>query len=152
MALSFENRKEGKMSENNNFLQDKDINLDPNQDLSLLDREVKEVPHDVKEDDYILEVKNLKMYFPINISVFKTVPLKAVDEVSFKIRRGETFGLVGESGCGKTTLGRTILQLYQPTAGEVYFNGKQVKGKAALKEFRRKATIVFQDPYSSLDP
>ena len=140
------------MSENNHFLQDKDINLDPNQDLSLLDREVKEVEHDVKEDDYILEVKNLKMYFPINVSVFKTVPLKAVDEVSFKIRRGETFGLVGESGCGKTTLGRTILQLYQPTAGEVYFNGKQVKGKAALKEFRRKATIVFQDPYSSLDP
>ncbi|MCR5491591.1 MAG: ATP-binding cassette domain-containing protein [Bacilli bacterium] len=92
------------------------------------------------------------MYFPINVSVFKTVPLKAVDDVSFKIRRGETLGLVGESGCGKTTLGRTILQLYSPTSGEVRFNGEVVKGKKALQEFRRNATIVFQDPYSSLDP
>lgn len=130
---------------------DKDINLDPAQDLSSLDKKVKKVKHDIK-DDYILEVKNLKMYFPISLSLLKTVPLKAVDDVSFKIRRGETLGLVGESGCGKTTLGRTILQLYTPTSGEVYFNGKQVKGRTALKEFRRNATIVFQDPYSSLDP
>ena len=126
-------------------------NLVQNQDLSLLDAEVKRVEHDVK-DDNILEVHNLKMYFPINLSVFKTVPLKAVDDVSFSIKRGETLGLVGESGCGKTTLGRTILQLYTPTGGEIYFNGKQIKGKAALHEFRRNATIVFQDPYSSLDP
>ena len=126
-------------------------NLVQNQDLSLLDTEVKRIEHDVK-DDNILEVHNLKMYFPINLSVFKTVPLKAVDDVSFSIKRGETLGLVGESGCGKTTLGRTILQLYTPTGGEIYFNGKQIKGKAALHEFRRNATIVFQDPYSSLDP
>ena len=126
-------------------------NLVQNQDLSLLDTEVKRVAHDVK-DDNILEVHNLKMYFPINLGVFKTVPLKAVDDVTFSIKRGETLGLVGESGCGKTTLGRTILQLYTPTGGEVYFNGKQIKGKAALREFRRNATIVFQDPYSSLDP
>ena len=131
---------------------DPDINLDPNKDLSSLDKEVKKVKHDVKDDDYILEVKNLKMYFPINISVFKTVPLKAVDDVSFKIRRGETLGLVGESGCGKTTLGRTILQLYSQTSGTITFNGKEIKGRSALKEFRRNATIVFQDPYSSLDP
>lgn len=140
------------MNKENKEQFDKDINLDPNQDLSLLDEEVKRVDHDIKDDDYILEVKNLKMYFPIATSVFKTVPLKAVDDVSFKIRRGETLGLVGESGCGKTTLGRTILQLYKPTSGEIIFNGKPVKGKAALKEFRKKATIVFQDPYSSLDP
>ena len=140
------------MNKENKEQFDRDINRDPDQDLSLLDEEVKRVKHDIKEDDYILEVKNLKMYFPIATSVFKTVPLKAVDDVSFKIRRGETLGLVGESGCGKTTLGRTILQLYKPTSGEVIFNGKQVKGKAALKEFRKKATIVFQDPYSSLDP
>ena len=126
-------------------------NLVQNQDISLLDTEVKRIEHDVK-DDNILEVHNLKMYFPINLSVFKTVPLKAVDDVSFSIKRGETLGLVGESGCGKTTLGRTILQLYTPTGGEIYFNGKQIKGKAALHEFRRNATIVFQDPYSSLDP
>ena len=138
--------------QNKPIVEDKDINTDPNQDLSLLDKEVKEVKHDIKEDDYILEVKNLKMYFPITVSLLKTVPLKAVDDVSFKIRRGETLGLVGESGCGKTTLGRTILQLYNPTSGDVLFNGKPVKGKTALKEFRRKATIVFQDPYSSLDP
>lgn len=138
--------------ENNPAFEDKDINLDPNQDLSLLDKEVNKVKHNVNEDDYILEVKNLKMYFPIATSIFKTVPLKAVDNVSLKIRRGETLGLVGESGCGKTTLGRTILQLYKPTSGEILFNNKPVKGKAALQEFRRKATIVFQDPYSSLDP
>ena len=138
--------------ENNPIVEDKDINLDPNQDLSLLDKEVNRVKHNVNENDYILEVKNLKMYFPIATSIFKTVPLKAVDNVSFKIRRGETLGLVGESGCGKTTLGRTILQLYNPTSGEILFNGEPVKGKTALKNFRKKATIVFQDPYSSLDP
>ena len=136
--------KGAKMEKQNKEQFDKDINRDPNQDLSLLDEEVKRVKHDIKEDDYILEVKNLKMYFPIATSIFKTVPLKAVDDVSFKIRRGETLGLVGESGCGKTTLGRTILQLYKPTSGEIIFNGKPVKGKAALKEFRKKATIVFQ--------
>ena len=140
------------MNKENKEQFDRDINRDPDQDLSLLDEEVKRVKHDIKEDDYILEVKNLKMYFPIATSVFKTVPLKAVDNVSFKMRRGETLGLVGESGCGKTTLGRTILQLYKPTSGEIIFNGKEIKGKAALKEFRKKATIVFQDPYSSLDP
>ena len=153
--LSLTQRKEeGKNMErkNNRIVEDKDINTDPNQDLSLLDKEVKKVKHDIKDNDYILEVKNLKMYFPINVSLFKTIPLKAVDGVSFKIRRGETLGLVGESGCGKTTLGRTILQLYNPTSGEILFNGKVVKGKKALKEFRSKATIVFQDPYSSLDP
>lgn len=120
-------------------------------EFSPVDTEVKEVQHDIKED-YILEVKNLKMYFPITVGAFQTINLKAVDDVSFKIRRGETLGLVGESGCGKTTLGRAILQLYKPTSGEVLFNGKPVKGKNALKEFRKNATIVFQDPYSSLDP
>ena len=89
----------------NNDIVDKDINADPNQDLSLLDKEVKEVKRDFKDDDYILEVKNLKMYFPISTSVFKTVPLKAVDNVSFKIRRGETLGLVGESGCDENSSG-----------------------------------------------
>ncbi|MBP5217045.1 MAG: ATP-binding cassette domain-containing protein [Bacilli bacterium] len=92
------------------------------------------------------------MHFPINASLFKSIPLKAVDDVSFSVKRGETLGLVGESGCGKTTLGRAILQLYTPTSGEVYFNGKLIRGKKALQEFRRNATIVFQDPYSSLNP
>lgn len=118
---------------------------------SPLEKDVKDVKHDIK-DDYILEVNHLKMYFPITVGTFKTIDLKAVDDVSFKIRRGETLGLVGESGCGKTTLGRTILQLYTATSGEVIFNGNVIKGKKALRDFRKNATIVFQDPYSSLDP
>ena len=100
----------------------------------------------------LIEVKNLKEYFDINIGMFKTKPLKAVDGVSFRINRGETLGLVGESGCGKTTVGRTILHLYKPTGGEIWYNGKKLETPADIKEFRKKATMVFQDPYSSLDP
>ena len=100
----------------------------------------------------LIEVKNLKEYFDINIGMFKTKPLKAVDGVSFRINRGETLGLVGESGCGKTTVGRTILHLYKPTGGEIWYNGKKLETPADIKEFRKKATMVFQDPYSSLNP
>jgi len=100
----------------------------------------------------LVEIKNLKEYFNINTGFFKTVPLKAVDDVSFTINRGETLGLVGESGCGKTTVGRTILNLYKPTSGEIIYDGKPIKTKEDLKEFRTKATMVFQDPYSSLNP
>lgn len=98
----------------------------------------------------VLEVRNLKKYF--NVGGGKV--LKAVDDVSFNIKRGETFGLVGESGCGKSTTGRTIINLYGATAGEVLFNGEEVhglKGKK-LKEFNRKMQMVFQDPYASLNP
>ena len=100
----------------------------------------------------LVEVSHLKEYFPINTGMFTSKPLKAVDDVSFSIRRGETLGLVGESGCGKTTVGRTLLHLYEPTGGEVRFEGKPIRTKADLSEFRRKATMVFQDPYSSLNP
>ena len=100
----------------------------------------------------LVEVKNLKEYFDINMGFFRSKPLKAVDNVSFTIHKGETLGLVGESGCGKTTVGRTILHLYKPTAGEVIFNGKPIKTKQDVQEFRKKATMVFQDPYSSLNP
>jgi len=124
----------------------------PGQDLSSLDKKVKKVEKSLDDNDIILSVKHLKMYFPINQGLFKTIPLKAVDDVSFDIRRGETLGLVGESGCGKTTLGRAILQLYKPTSGNITFNGEEIKSKESLKKFRRNATIVFQDPYSSLDP
>ena len=78
--------------------------------------------------------------------------VKAVDDVSFYIKKGETFGLVGESGCGKTTVGRTILNLYKPTAGEIWYDGKLIKSRDYIREFRKKATMVFQDPYSSLNP
>ena len=100
----------------------------------------------------LIEVKGLKEYFDINMGFFRTKPLKAVDDVSFTINKGETLGLVGESGCGKTTVGRTILHLYKPTAGEIWYNGKLIKTKEDIHEFRKKATMVFQDPYSSLNP
>ncbi len=164
--------------------------------------------------EIVLEVNHLSMYFPINVGFMKTKPLKAVDDVSFTVKRGETVGLVGESGCGKTTLGRTILQLYKPTGGRIIFNGQRVNPgtkmdieeltgkindmkelilelqpkvdagdseainqtklakdriarlerniekinaskkyyKGLIKEFRKHAQMIFQDPYSSLDP
>lgn len=100
----------------------------------------------------LLEVKNLKQHFSIPNGFLKSLTLKAVDDVTFSIKEGETLGLVGESGCGKTTVGRSILQLYKPTAGEVWFDGKEIKSKESIAEFRKKAQMVFQDPYSSLDP
>ncbi|HMM30709.1 MAG TPA: ATP-binding cassette domain-containing protein [Clostridia bacterium] len=99
----------------------------------------------------LLEVKNLKQYFPIKTGMFETTPLKAVDDVSFSLEKGETLGLVGESGCGKTTVGRTLLYLYKPTAGEIYFNGEQITEKN-IDAHRKDMQIVFQDPYSSLNP
>ena len=99
----------------------------------------------------LVEVRNLKQYFPIKTGLFKTELLKAVDDVSFSIGEGETLGLVGESGCGKTTVGRSLLHLYEPTGGEVLFQGEPVT-KDNLSKMRQKMQMVFQDPYSSLDP
>ena len=100
----------------------------------------------------LLVVKNLKQYFDIPTGFLQSLKLKAVDDVSFEIKEGETLGLVGESGCGKTTVGRSILQLYKPTAGEVWFDGQLIQGKKVINEYRKQAQMVFQDPYSSLDP
>ena len=105
----------------------------------------------MSEQKHLVEVRNLKKYFPIKSGMMNKTVLKAVDDVSFTIDEGETLGLVGESGCGKTTVGRTLLHLYTPTAGEVYFDGKQVTEKN-IGEFRKDMQIVFQDPYSSLNP
>ena len=102
--------------------------------------------------DNLVEVRHLKEYFNISVGMFSYKPLKAVDDVSFSIRKGETLGLVGESGCGKTTVGRTILHLYKPTAGEILYDGKPVATKDEIAHYRKKATMVFQDPYSSLNP
>jgi len=99
----------------------------------------------------LVDVRDLKQYFPISTGFFQKKPLKAVDGVSFEIQKGETLGLVGESGCGKTTVGRSLLHLYTPTSGEVYFDGVKVEEKT-LPQFRRRAQLVFQDPYSSLNP
>ena len=101
---------------------------------------------------YLVQVRHLKQYFPVSTGFLRTVMLKAVDDVSFNIKRGTTLGLVGESGCGKTTVGRTMLQLYKPTAGEIWFDGRKIDSKESLREFRRRAQMVFQDPYSSLNP
>lgn len=102
----------------------------------------------------VLEVKNLQQHFVSGRGKNKTV-VKAVDDVSFKIYKGETFGLVGESGCGKTTTGRTIIRLYEPTGGEVYFNGKLISEKLTKeekKEVTRGIQMIFQDPIASLNP
>ena len=93
----------------------------------------------------LVEVRNLKKYFPIKSGMMNKTLLKAVDDVSFSINEGETLGLVGESGCGKTTVGRTLLHLYTPTSGEVYFDGHQVTEKN-IDDFRKDMQIVFQDP------
>ena len=99
----------------------------------------------------LVEVKHLKQYFPITTGFLKTTMLKAVDDVSFTIGKGETLGLVGESGCGKTTVGRSLLHLYKPTSGEIAFDGMKIT-KKTLDEYHRRAQMVFQDPYSSLNP
>ena len=109
------------------------------------------------QSDILVRVRDLRMYFPITKGIIrqrKIAEIKAVDGVSFDIRRGETLGLVGESGCGKTTTGRCILRLYRPTDGEIVFDGKdltRLEGEA-LRHLRREMQLVFQDPYSSLNP
>ena len=108
------------------------------------------------ESEYLLEVRNLVKWFPIKSSIFKRTigNVKAVDGVSFRIRRGETMGLVGESGCGKSTCGRTILRLQEKTSGDVLLGGQDIfaLSKDELRKLRPKMQIVFQDPYSSLSP
>ena len=101
--------------------------------------------------EYLVEVKDLQMHFPVKTGFFKTTPLKAVDGVSFNIKPGETLGLVGESGCGKTTVGRTLLHLYEPTGGSFKFKGEEVTSKN-IGPLRKEMQMVFQDPYSSLNP
>ena len=110
-------------------------------------------PHDPAN---IVEVDDLKVYFPIRSGVFQTTKgmVKAVDDVTFEVRRGETLGLVGESGCGKSTIGRAMIRLREPTAGSVRFDGVDLGslGTGDLRRMRRRMQIIFQDPYGSLDP
>ncbi len=107
-------------------------------------------------DQKLLEVRELRKYFPVRGGVLQRIEgwVKAVDGVNFSIREGETLGLVGESGCGKTTVGRSILRLIEPTSGEVRFRGKDIldAGPNHLKRLRRRMQIIFQDPFSTLDP
>ena len=114
-------------------------------------------PAATRDGDILVDVRRLKMYFPVMKGLIlqrKAADVKAVDDVSFFIRRGETLGLVGESGSGKTTIGRCLLRLYEPTAGEILYEGQdvtQLKGEA-MRSLRRQMQIIFQDPYSSLNP
>src|SRR5438128_7368570 len=107
--------------------------------------------------DNLVQVRDLKMYFPVTSGIIfqrKVADVKAVDGVDLDIRRGETLGLVGESGCGKTTVGRLVLRLIEPSAGSIVFDGTDITkiSGARLKPFRRRMQIIFQDPYASLDP
>lgn len=116
-------------------------------------QEEKDLPPD---GDALLEVRHLKMYFPLKKSFGGkvTLALRAVDDISFKLKAGETLGIVGESGCGKTTMGRSVLKLYQPTGGQIFFEGKDIAGykPKAMRPLRTQMQIIFQDPYSSLPP
>jgi peptide/nickel transport system ATP-binding protein len=107
-------------------------------------------------DDVVLEVKDLKVYFPVlrGLLRHKVADVKAVDGVSFKLKRGEILGLVGESGCGKTTVGRAIIRIYKPTEGKIIFEGQDITTlpESKLGTVRSKISLIFQDPYGSLDP
>lgn len=109
----------------------------------------------MEKKDTLIEVKNLSKFFNINKGIFSknTSYVKAVDDVSFSIKKGETLGLVGESGCGKTTTGRTLLKLYEPTAGEIIYDGKDIAklNPKDMLPYRRKMQMIFQDPYASLN-
>ena len=110
-----------------------------------------------QDNEILVDVKDLKMHFPVTSGLVfqrEVAQVKAVDGVSFSIKRGETLGLVGESGCGKTTTGRCILQLYKPTAGQVMFEGNDLTrmGNRQMRRMRREMQVIFQDPYSSLNP
>lgn len=111
---------------------------------------------DSRRNDVILDVEDLRMYFPVTRGLLrkKVADVKAVDGVTFSLKRGETLGLVGESGCGKTTTGRCILRLYQPTGGQILFEGEDIAAlpEKEMRHIRCQMALIFQDPYSSLDP
>ena len=108
----------------------------------------------MSEHKTLVEVQHLQQYFPAGGVGKNRKYVQAVDDVSFAIRKGETLGLVGESGCGKTTVGRTLLRIYEPDAGKILFDGKDISrvSKKEAKELTRRMQMVFQDPYASLNP
>lgn len=125
----------------------------PAQDVTYIPKESRT---NISTNNTLLELKDLKMYFPVTRGILrhKIAEIKAVDGISFKVRAGETLGLVGESGCGKTTVGRCIMRLYQPTAGQIFFEGQDISQmpERKIRPIRRKMSLIFQDPFGSLDP
>jgi peptide/nickel transport system ATP-binding protein len=132
------------------FLSEK-AEVSKNKQVSVIER-----PENYKTGQPLLEVKNLEVYFPVKKNFFGKIlkEFKAVDDVSFTVEKGETVGLVGESGCGKTTLGRALIRLIEPTSGSIYFNKKNIEliPKDELRKMRKDIQIIFQDPYGSLNP
>ena len=148
------------MTENNNveIISDGTYNDEAAEALYLEKREA-QIKADYEkpiDPDALLEIRHLRKCFPLKKTLTGKVTqeLIAVDDVSFKLKKGETLGIVGESGCGKTTMGRTLLKLYAPTAGKIIFDGKDITDakSSEMREIRRKMQIIFQDPYSSLPP
>lgn len=125
---------------------------------AMLDNYIEAAPDAVQpvDDHVMLEIQDLCKYFPVKSGIFnkKNTVVKAVDKISFQIKRGKTLGLVGESGCGKTTAGRTIIKLYTPTAGRIIFDGKDITDytQTQMEPVRREMQMIFQDPYASLNP
>ena len=154
-TLEKENAKESLEHTSEEFRQFDDA-AEAAKEQELRDEKAKEDSELPPDPDALLEVRHLKKYFPLKKSMSGKVlvSLRAVDDVSFKLKAGETIGIVGESGCGKTTLGRTILKLHQPTDGQIFFNGEDIaKYKPAqMRPLRTQMQIIFQDPYSSLPP
>ena len=107
-------------------------------------------------NDTLIDIQNLKMYFPVTRGLLrrKVADVKAVDDITFKVKRGETMGLVGESGCGKTTTGRCVLRLYKPTSGHIIFEGHDISQlpESKIRPMRRRMSLIFQDPFGSLNP
>lgn len=145
-----------KTTETGEMIESKQSVADVTNKLVVTSKEREEAHVKLYAKQPILQIKNLKTYFPIKKGIFGKAKnfVRAVDDVSFDVYPGETLGLVGESGCGKTTLGRTVLRLIEPTGGEVIFNGQNITtlGASAMRELRKDIQIIFQDPYSSLNP
>ncbi len=136
------------------YLDDKGNAIEPT--ISPVSIDEYKLAKNVEDNEVLLEIKNVKKYFPIRGGIFRRNVgwVKAVDDVSFVVKKGQTLGLVGESGCGKTTLGRTIVRLYRPTAGQIIFKGQDITTMSTneLRPLRKKIQIIFQNPYGSLNP